>query len=106
MSDFESGPNKASMRRAMCYIPLVAIVFSVVEKDNVSLKLDIRYGIMLFLFWILASIIWKLLGLWTILFLLYLWGSWYLAFKAYNNEEIKIWFLDQAFEAITWKIKK
>lgn len=57
MSDFEKEPNKTSMKRALCYVPLMAIVFSLVEKDNKDLELDIRYGIMLFVFWVVAALI-------------------------------------------------
>ena len=38
--------------------------------------------------------------------MIYVAGSGYLAFKAYNGEEIKVDFLDQAWEALTGKTKK
>lgn len=104
MSDFE--PNKATLKRALCYIPLLAIIFSVVEKDNKDLILDIRYWVLLFVFWIIFSMIWGILWLSSLIFLIYIGTSWYLGFKAYNNEKIQIDFLDQAYEKIIWFLKK
>lgn len=104
--EFDQESNKTSMKRALCYVPMMAIVFSVIEKDNAELTKDIRYGVMLFFVYVLASIIGSVLGLWVVVFLLYILGSGYLGYKAFNKEEVTISFLDQTWEAITGKNKK
>ena len=106
MSTETEGPNKLAMRKAMCYIPFAAIIFFIIEKDNKDLEQHIRYGLLLFAFWVVAGMIFRLLGMWFFVFMIYVAGSGYLAFKAYSGEEIKVDFLDQAWEAITGKIKK
>jgi hypothetical protein len=50
--------------------------------------------------------IFRLLGMGFFVFMIYVAGSGYLAFKAYSGEEIKVDFLDQAWEALTGKNKK
>jgi len=106
MSEFEKGSNKAALKRALCYVPLVAIIFSIVEKWNKELELDIRYWIMLFVWYFIISIIAGILWLGALVFLVYLAWSWYLWFKAYSNEKIQIDILDQAYDAIMGKAKK
>jgi hypothetical protein len=54
MSDSTEGPNKLAMRKAMCYIPFASIIFFFIEKDNKDLEIHIRYGLLLFAFWVIA----------------------------------------------------
>ncbi len=106
MSESPEGPNKLAVRKALCYVPFVSLVFFVIEKDNKDLEIHIRYGILLFAFWVIGGLIGKILDVSFLVFLLYIAWSWYLAFKAYSWEDIKVDFLDQAWEAITGKNKK
>jgi len=43
MSNLENGPSKMTLKRALCYVPLIALIFAIVEKNNKDLELDIRY---------------------------------------------------------------
>jgi hypothetical protein len=43
MSEMDKNPNKLGMKRALCYVPIVAIVFSVIEKDNLAIQKDVKY---------------------------------------------------------------
>ncbi len=105
MSETEGNPNKLAVKRALCYLPIVAIVFSVIEKDNLAIQKDVKYGIMLFVVYFIASLIMGLFGLGFILFIFYVMASWFLAFKAYNGEVITIGFLDDIYESINGKKK-
>lgn len=105
MSESETSSNKDNFKRALCYIPFGAIIFSIAEKDNKALELDIRYGIMLFLAWIILSIVMGIFGLGWLIWFLYFGLSAYLGYKAYSGEEIKISALDQAYDAILAKTK-
>lgn len=106
MSDSENIAAKGNLKRALCYIFVVPLIFSVIEKNNKELEMDIRYGSMIFVWWIILSLIGWILNVWMLVFLFYVTGSWFLAFKAYNNEKIQLDVLDQAYEAMVGKMKK
>ena len=106
MSEMDNNPNKLGIKRALCYVPIVAIIFSVIEKDNPVIQKDVKYWIMLFAVYFIVSLLGWLLWLRFELFLLYIIGSWFLAFKAYNKEDITIGFLDDIYESINGRKKK
>ena len=43
MSEMDNNPNKLGIKRALCYVPIVAIIFSVIEKDNPVIQKDVKY---------------------------------------------------------------
>ena len=81
-------------KNALCYIPLVAFFIHFTEtKKTPELKKHIRYWIILFIAYSLLSfVLWWLLG--WLLFIIYLWISWFLWYKAYNWEDINISIID------------
>jgi len=70
-----SDSGKTNLRRALCYIFFIPLIFSVIEKDNKELEMDIRYGSMIFIGWFILSIIASILNVGILLFLVYVAAS-------------------------------
>ena len=57
--------NKDNFKHAICYIPLVAIFLYFTEKNtNEEYKKHIKYGIMLFVIYVITTTILNVLWLW------------------------------------------
>lgn len=93
MSEDNKSVN-AKNKNALCYIPLAAFFIHFTEtKKTPELKKHIKYWIILFIgYSLLSFLLWWLI--WWFLFIIYLWISWVLWYKAYNWEEINISFID------------
>lgn len=91
----DKSSNNQNLKNALCYVPLVSIVFFFVEKDkSKEFMKHIKYGSYLFFAYIILQILlWWVL--WGVIFLLYLWIFIYLWYKAYNWQAIQIEYLDK-----------
>jgi len=94
---------------ALCYLPVVWIVLFFTENLKTdSLKKHIKYWTALFLTYILARfiIVWVLmLPFWTLLWLAYIWIIWFLVYKVYSWEDVKIEYIDEIEKKIKDKSK-
>jgi len=89
--------NWDNIKNALCYIPFVAVVLYFIEQNkSQQLEKHIRYGIVLFIGYIILSILVSFLfnGL---VVLAYIWASIFLWYKAYIWEDVQIDFIDNFF---------
>lgn len=83
-----------SLKNALCYIPLVAIVlFFVEEKKTEELRKHIKYGVILLVWYIILQAVLGFL-IWGMLFLLYIGISAFLFYKAYQWEDVNLEHID------------
>jgi len=89
MNDNQSSVNIKN-KNALCYIPLVAIfIHFTEEKKTKELEKHIKYWIILFIWYAILNVVFWMLSL-----IVYLWISWFLWYKAYSWEDVKISFID------------
>ncbi len=102
--------KKDNLKYALAYIPLVAFFFYFVEeKKSDEFKKHLKYAMVLFLAYIVISIVLRLILLWWLVWLLlfaYLIVSAILWYKAYNWENIDVEILDEIWDKIQEKIDK
>ncbi len=102
--------KKDNLKYALAYIPLVAFFFYFAEeKKSEEFKKHLKYAMVLFLAYIVISIILRLILLWWLVWLLlfaYLIVSAILWYKAYNWENIDVEILDEIWDKIQEKIDK
>jgi len=100
--------RKDNFKYALTYIPLVAFFFYFAEKDkSEEFKKHLKYAMVLFLWYTVISIVFRILLLWwltPLLFIVYLFISWVLWYKAYNWEEVEVEILDEIWDKIQEKI--
>ena len=98
----ENKTNNDNLKNALCYIPFVGIIifFSENKKSDELVK-NIKYSSFFLVVYIIlyAILPW---ALWSILFLLYIWISIFLWYKAYSWEKIELEYIDK----LEQKIKK
>ena len=101
--------KKDNLKYALTYIPLVAFFFYFVEENKTEeFKKHIKYAIVLFLWYVIISIILWVLFLWwlkPILLIVYLVFSIVLWYKAYNWEEVEVDILDDIWDKLQEKIE-
>lgn len=87
--------QNARLKYSLCYLPIVPIVFFFVEsKKTKEFMKHIRYGIYLFvIFIILNFLLYRIL--WWFLFLIYVWVVGFLMYKTYNWEDVKLDYIDK-----------
>lgn len=102
--------NKDNLKYGLSYIPLVAFVFLFMEKDiSKEFRKHINYWMILFLIYIVWSLILNVLFLYIFLplfFIIYIWVSIYLWWKAYNWDNVQVDILDNIEEKISYNIGK
>ena len=79
----------------------------IAEKDDLGIKKDIKYWLYLFFLFVIFTVIGRAIGLglsW-IVFMIYLFGSAYLAYKAYSWDTVELDFIDQLDEKVKEKTK-
>lgn len=82
-------------KNALCYIPFVAIIIFFTENQkSPELMKHVKYGIFLFIIYILLQAIIGIF-LWWLLVLFYLWISAFLFYKAYNWEKVELEHIDK-----------
>jgi len=100
--------NKDNFKYAITYIPLVAFFFYFAESNrSEEFNKHIKYWMVLFLWYAVLSIVFRILLLWwltPLLFVAYLWVSGVLAYKAYNWEKVEVEILDEIWDKIQEKI--
>ena len=83
------------LKNAVCYIPFVAVVlfFTEINKSKEFMK-HIKYWIALFIIYIFLNFVfwWFLSGF---LFLIYVWIIWFLFYKVYNWDEVRLEHIDK-----------
>lgn len=103
-----SASQSDNFKNALCYIPLVAVVLFFVESNkSAELLKHIKYGVMLFVGYVVLHYILGILhlGLGGILFLIYVGISAYLVYKAYTGEKIELEYLDKLEDTVKSNIK-
>lgn len=91
----EDKNQNENTKNALCYIPIVAFVLLFVENNkSAALKKHIKYAIFLFFgHMIIQFILWAWFG--SIFAFVYLCISIFLAYKAYNGEEVQLDQIDE-----------
>lgn len=98
--------NSENLKNALCYAPFVWIVLFFVESDKSDdLKKHIKYGTFIFLAYILLNMITFWYFGWF-LFVIYLWGIWFLGWKVYNWEKVDLEYIDKFEETVIDKVKE
>lgn len=91
--------NNKKLKNALCYVPIVAIILQFIEQNkDEDLERHIRYGIILFVAYIILMILISFFFK-GIIVLAYMWISIYLWYKAYIWEDVKISFIDDFFKS-------
>ena len=86
--------SSQNVKNALCYIPWVAFFLYFAEKKKTSdYDRHMKYGMILFWVFFVLWIFLRTIFLWF-LFVIYLWGSVFFGYRAYNSEDVKIKFLD------------
>lgn len=100
----ENWSKKDNLKNAMCYIPLVSIVFFFTESNrSQEFNMHIKYGIFLLIaYMILMWILWS----WGLLFIIYIWISWFLWYKANNWENIELEVFDNLEKTVKDNMNK
>ncbi len=98
-------PKNELLKHAISYIPLVAIVLYFVEKDkSPELMKHIKYGVILFVAYILLSVLLTPL-LSGIIAFVYLVAIAFLGYKAYTGEAVELDFIDKLEGEVKEKLK-
>lgn len=93
--------NSDQIKNALCYVPIVAIVLYFIEQNKTKvLEKHIRYGIVLFLWYSILTILVSWFFMWFVV-LAYMWASLFLWYKAYIWEDVQISFIDDFFDKQT-----
>lgn len=88
--DTNETSKNINLKHALCYIPLVAIIFFFTENNkSTELMKHIKYWIVLFIWYIILQ---SFLG--WIMFLIYVWIIAFLWYKAYNWEAVELEHID------------
>ncbi len=88
-------------KNAMAFIPLLAFVFYVIDKDRTDrFNKNLKYSLALLIAYIVFSIFFGIFVHFTVwlFFILYIWLSFYFWFRAYNWEDIDIEVLNDIFD--------
>ena len=100
MSENKSGSD--NLKHALCYAPFVAIILFFTEsKKSDELMKHMKYWFSIFVIYIVLNIFLSW-AIWSILFLLYVWITAFLWYKAYSWEKVEIEYIDK----LEWKIKE
>lgn len=98
--------NGQQIKNVLCYIPVVAFVLYFTEdKKSLSFNRHIRYWMILFGVFIVLTIFMRSIFL-SLLVLIYIWVSAFLAYKAYIWEDVYFKFIDNIFEEEKTKSKE
>ena len=98
-------PKNELLKHGISYIPLVAIVLYFVEKDkSPELMKHIKYGIILFVAYILLSVLLTPL-LSGIIAFIYICAVVFLFYKAYTGEAVELDFIDKIEGEVKEKLK-
>ena len=98
-------PKNELLKHAISYIPLVGIVLYFVEKDkSLELMKHIKYGVILFVAYILLSVLLTPL-LSGIIAFVYLVAIAFLWYKAYTGEAVELDFIDKIEGEVKEKLK-
>jgi uncharacterized membrane protein len=102
----ENGSKKDNLKNAMCYIPVVSVIFFFIESNRSDeFNKHIKYGIFLLIAYIiLMFFLWW--AFWWLLALVYLWISWFLWYKAYNWENIELEVFDTLEKTVKEKMNE
>jgi len=102
--------NKDTLKYGLSYIPLVAFFFHFTEKKiSITFRKHLNYWMILFLVYVVWTIVLKVLFLYILMPLLiiaYIWLSLFLGYKAYNWDDIQVDILDDIEEKISDNIGK
>lgn len=93
-----------NFKNAMCYVPFGAIVMFFAEnKKSDTLKKNIKYWIILLWVYMILNFLlsWLIAG---ILFVLYIWISAILWWKAYNGEKVELDYIDEMEKKVRDKL--
>lgn len=94
----ENKQTNENLKYALCYVPVVAIILHFVEKNKTPiLEKHIRYGMVLFIAYVVLTILISWLFTW-LLFFAYIWLSIFLWYKTYSWEFVEIKFIDDIFD--------
>jgi len=94
----ENKQTNENLKYALCYVPVVAIILHFVEKNKTPvLEKHIRYGMVLFIAYVILTILISWFFTW-LLFFAYIWLSIFLGYKTYSWESIEIKFIDDFFD--------
>ena len=101
--------KRQNLKYALVYIPLAAFFFYFIEENkSEEFKKHIKYAMVLFLGYIVLSIVLRIMWLyWLIplLFVAYLVVSWILWYKAYSWENVEVEILDEIWDKLQEKIE-
>ena len=101
--------NRNNFKNAICYIPWVAIwLFFTESNRSDELNKNIKYWISLFVAFIFVRFLieWILMiPIWGILFIIYIWISWVLLYKAHKWEKIDIEYINKIEEKVKKNMK-
>lgn len=90
--------NSQNVRNALCYIPLVAFVLYFTEENkSKEFERHLRYWMILFVVFVVCSFLFRSI-IATLVFLVYIWVSVFLWYKAYNWDDVKVEFVDDFLE--------
>jgi len=93
--DLKQDSNKYTLKNALCYLPFVSIIFFFTEtKKSIELMKHIKYGTMLFTWYILFSVFFYWIVWLAILLLIYIIIVWIFFFKVYSWWNVQIWYFD------------
>lgn len=93
-----------NFKNAMCYVPFGAIIMFFAEnKKSDTLKKNIKYWIILLWVYMILNFLlsWLIAG---ILFVLYIWISAILWWKAYNGEKVELDYIDEMEKKVRDKL--
>ncbi len=96
--------NSENFKNAMCYVPFGAIVMFFAEnKKSDTLKKNIKYWIILLWIYMILNFLlsWLMPG---ILFVLYIWISAILWWKAYNGKKVELDYIDEMEKKVKEKL--
>lgn len=81
-------------KNALAFVPVYNIIMFFLEKDK-TLRFDknIKYSLFIFSIYFILVLVFPFSIFWM-LFVIYMWVSWFFAYKAYAEQDIDIKFLD------------
>lgn len=94
----ENKQTNENVKYTLCYVPVVAIILYFIEKNKTPiLEKHIRYGMVLFITYVILTILISWLFTW-LLFFAYIWLSIFLGYKTYSGEDVQIKIIDDIFD--------